>query len=154
MKARQLVLGAAVLAAALAGTAWAVIPAADGVIHACYKQNGGQARLVASAAECNGGELATSWSQTGPQGPAGPQGAPGARGETGRQGEKGDDGEPGPAGTFSGEFESPNGLYAISVTDDGIVLRGPAASIEIGAATIEIKASGDVTIKGSKINQN
>lgn len=131
----------------LAGTAWAAIPGAGGTISACYTKIGGVLRVIDAEAgkACTALENPISWNQQGRQGEAGSQGP---------QGEPGPQGPEGPAGTFSGTFESPNGAYSISVTDDGIVLSGPSASIEIGAASIDIKAAGDVTIKGSKIEQN
>jgi hypothetical protein len=42
--------------------AFAAIPDSSGVIHACYRTNGGQVRVIDSPTEtCNGNETATSW---------------------------------------------------------------------------------------------
>jgi len=78
---RLVVLGGAILAVAVAaGFAVASIPDASGVLHACYKKEKGQLRLVESAADCLPSELAITWSQTGPTGAQGPTGATGATG--------------------------------------------------------------------------
>jgi hypothetical protein len=57
-------------AASLAGgVAYATIPDAQGVIHACFKANG-QLRVVESG-RCSSGETALDWNQTGLPGPPG-----------------------------------------------------------------------------------
>jgi uncharacterized Zn-binding protein involved in type VI secretion len=61
-----------------------------------------------------------------------------------QKGEKGDPGEP---GTFSGVFTSDNGLYSISVTNDGIVLSGPNNS------TIALDDTG-VQVNGLNVQVN
>jgi hypothetical protein len=53
------------------GVAYASIPAADGTINGCYKNNTGALSVIDSAATCPSGSTALNWSQTGPQGPAG-----------------------------------------------------------------------------------
>ena len=64
--------------AASAGIAYATIPDAGGVIHACYSNNAGAVRVIdATAQACKGSETALNWSQTGPQGPPGPPGPAG-----------------------------------------------------------------------------
>jgi Collagen triple helix repeat (20 copies) len=91
---------------ALAGTvAFASIPDSAGVIHACFKTNNGQLRVIDSATQqCRKGETAISWNQAGLPGPQGPQGiqgltgAAGATGATGPQGLKGDTGATGATG--------------------------------------------------------
>lgn len=68
-------------AAALGIAVTAGIPDENGLIHACYKANNGQVRIVESDAECKNNETAIQWNQTGvqgPEGPQGPQGPPGA----------------------------------------------------------------------------
>lgn len=85
-------------------------------------------------------EMAITWNQQGPQGqpgsqgPAGPQGQPGA---------------------FNGDFTSPNGAYRISVTDNGIVLSGPGAEVDLTSSGTVVKgndvvvdANGGVTVTG------
>jgi hypothetical protein len=49
-------------------------PDSEGVIHACYKQNDGKLRVVASSSQCKNGEEYLSWSHQGPQGPKGEPG--------------------------------------------------------------------------------
>ena len=88
-----------VLGLAGGSVAYAAIPDANGVIHACYDEQSGQARIVDDAdgtpKGCGAKEAAISWGQVGPQGPQGPTGPQGTQGP---QGEKGDDGAPGVSG--------------------------------------------------------
>jgi hypothetical protein len=106
MSLRQRRLVVPVVAALIAGTiaAAAAIPSADGVIHACYRENTGAVRLVDEGTACLPIESAISWNQKGPKGdpgepgPPGPQGSPGETGPQGDAGPKGDDGPPGPPG--------------------------------------------------------
>jgi hypothetical protein len=84
---------AAVVAAGLAGTAYATIPGGDGVIHGCYAKSGGTLRVIdASVTNCKSGETALNWNQ---QGQPGPKGDPGEPGPPGPQGEQGEPGAPG-----------------------------------------------------------
>lgn len=75
-----------------AGLAFAAVPDAAGVIHACYRSSGGLAngtlRVIDSenGDTCNTGETAISWNQTGPQGPVGATGPQGPQGPTGPAG--------------------------------------------------------------------
>lgn len=90
-----LVVGVALL---FGGAALASIPDSSGVIHACYKPQGGGLRVIDSAvATCTSSEVSLTWSQEGPQGPAGADGADGADGATGAAGATGPQG---PAGTL------------------------------------------------------
>ena len=63
----------------------------------------------------------------GPQGPTGPQGPP---------------------GTFSGHFQSPNGSYSLDVTDTGIRLAGPSATIQLANGTVTIMVT-NLTVRSS-----
>ena len=78
------------------GVAWATIPAANGVINACYRvsedDQKGQVRLVHDAGSCRNNEAPVSWSHTGPQGLQGPQGIQGPKGDRGEQGPQGEQG--------------------------------------------------------------
>jgi hypothetical protein len=95
MKSRSAVVGAVVTAVALAaGVAYATIPDGQGVIHACYKTDNGQLRIVDDA-DCNPSETSLSWSQVGPEGLAG------AKGDAGPKGDPGADGAQGPSGLAS-----------------------------------------------------
>jgi hypothetical protein len=72
-----LVLGAALFGgvSAIAGTSLASIPDGSGVIHGCYEKNSGALRVIDTATStCRSDEVATQWSQTGPQGVQGPPG--------------------------------------------------------------------------------
>ena len=94
---RSLLFGlAALAAAAVGGIAYASIPDANGVIHACYNANGtglpGGTPLKIVETACTNGQAEVTWGQAGPQGPQGLQG------ENGDQGDKGDPGEPGAPG--------------------------------------------------------
>jgi hypothetical protein len=81
-----------VLVALLAsvGVAYAAIPSADGVIHACYNATSNPAGMLRvidaeAGAKCAKNEKPLNFNQTGPQGPAGPagpQGIPGKNGNT------------------------------------------------------------------------
>lgn len=53
-------------------------------------------------------------------------------------GEPGAPGGTGPPGTFSGAFESPSGQFKIQVTDTGIMLTGPTASVTMDQLGIEL----------------
>jgi hypothetical protein len=87
----------AALSLLLASTAAAAAPApaAPTVIIACYSNQNGRARIVASTAECNQYESFVVWNI---RGPAGPQGVAGPAGPQGAQGPKGSTGPAGPAG--------------------------------------------------------
>jgi hypothetical protein len=97
--------GAAVLLAALIGSASAAIP--NSATHAytgCYSATTGALRLIDFQAgkRCRSGERSVTWSQAGPRGltgSPGPQGSPGPKGDTGDAGPKGDTGSQGPSGT-------------------------------------------------------
>jgi hypothetical protein len=78
-------------------------------------------------------------------GAVGPPGPPGAAGTAGATG------PPGPPGTFSGHFQSPNGLYSLDVTDTGIRLAGPGASIQLGNGTVTIMTLGTTSIRGQNV---
>jgi hypothetical protein len=152
-------IGAAVVVSA-GGVAYATSTATSvdtSTIRACRNTTNGNLRVVTSAAECRTAEAAIAWNVVGPAGPAGPAGAdglPGADGQpgangaqgpagpqgetgpqgapgaTGAQGPVGPQGQPGP-GLLTGRLESPNGLYAISVSDDGIVMSSPGGQLAL-----------------------
>ena len=71
----------------VAGVAYATIPDASGVIHACYSKSGGSLRVIdASVTTCKSGETSLSWSVQGIPGPQGPQGPAGPQGPQGEPG--------------------------------------------------------------------
>ncbi len=104
MKRKLLIALTTVSALALAaGVAYATIPDDQGVIHACYKTDNGQLRVVdvGGGSGCGPSESAVTWNQTGPPGapgPQGPKGDPGPQGVPGPQGDPGADGQPGISG--------------------------------------------------------
>ena len=68
------------------------IPGPDGVIHACYDDNGKVRLTDPQLRPCRGDETPLVWNQTGPQGPKGdpgPQGPPGPQGSPGAAGPAG-----------------------------------------------------------------
>lgn len=65
-------------------------------------------------------------------------------GAAGPQGPAGPTGPPGPPGTFTGHFQSPNGQYTLDVTDTGVRLAGPGATMQIGNGTVTIMATNVV----------
>jgi hypothetical protein len=113
-------IAAALLVAAAAGVAYATIPDDQGVIHACYKTDGGQLRASGSAT-CNPSETALSWNQAGPQGAPGPQGPQGPAGPAGSGSDvysetaSGSGGQPVPVGLPGGiaQLPLPAGKYTV-----------------------------------------
>lgn len=81
MKRRAFIL-AALLVLVGSAVAVAAIPSADGTIHGCRKNSNGTLRVIDAEAgqQCQQGETALTWNQTGPQGPQGPAGTDGISG--------------------------------------------------------------------------
>jgi hypothetical protein len=81
---RPALVGLAIIGAlVVGGIAYANIPDAGGVVHACYKKsspNQGALRVIDTEKPqtCSNSETQLDWSQTGPQGPQGIQGPSGA----------------------------------------------------------------------------
>jgi hypothetical protein len=77
----------AILAVAAGSAAFAAIPDAGGVVHACYDKQTGVLRATDTATNlpkgCTAKEAALTWNQQGPQGIAGPQGVQGPKGDPG-----------------------------------------------------------------------
>jgi hypothetical protein len=180
MRLKPLVAASAVVAVGVVviGIAYAAIPGAGGQIQGCYAK-GGALRVVNAASECTKQELPLAWNQAGQPGTNGAPGvsplvlqlSPGdancpaggakitdAAGTpayvcSGQTGQNGQDGQP-----FSGTFTSPNGQYAISVTDTGITLKrnsgGPTITL-VGnditvksSGTAKVEAATDLTLHG------
>ncbi|HUG14006.1 MAG TPA: hypothetical protein VMM78_03215 [Thermomicrobiales bacterium] len=85
-------------------------------VHGCVNTGSGALRVIDASGQCRNNEQALDWSIEGPAGP---------------QGERGESGDQGPSGDFTGVFTSDNGLYSLSVTDDGIVLTSPTGSLRM-----------------------
>jgi hypothetical protein len=83
-RGRRVAIAAVALFAVAGGLAYAAIPDAAGVIHACYRTSTddqkGQLRVVDSAASCRNNESPTEWNVTGAPGAQGPAGADGVDG--------------------------------------------------------------------------
>lgn len=106
-------------------------------IDACVKKQNGQVRILDAGQTCLPSEEAVSWSVQGPKGDTGPAGP---KGDTGPAGPKGDTGAQGPPGESGGtaSLTSPNGLFHIEITNDGVFIRGPGGTVYVdrrGAST-------------------
>jgi hypothetical protein len=116
---------------------------------------------------CTSLETKITFNQQGPAGADGKDGAPGANGKDGVSptvtqlspddtncsaggaaitdaaghtalvcnGTDGKDGQP-----FSGTFKSPNGLFSVSVTDQGIKLQGPGGTISLSGGNVAVNS--------------
>lgn len=91
-RAITVAVGLLLVAALAAGIARAMIPDAAGTIHACFKSQNGQLRVVQSANQCQKSAESLDWRQYGAPGPQGPQGPQGPFGQQGPQGDTGPDG--------------------------------------------------------------
>lgn len=182
MRLKPLVAASAVVVVGVVavGVAYAAIPGAGGQIQGCYVTKGGALRVVNAASECKKKEQTLSWNQAGQPGTNGAPGVsptvlqldPGnancpaggakitdAAGTpayvcSGQNGQNGQDGQP-----FSGTFTSPNGEYAISVSDTGIILKrnsgGPTITLIGNDLTVKsngtasVEAGSGLTLKGA-----
>jgi len=95
-----LLVGSMAMVVAAAAFAQASIPDADGTIHACYKKNQGQLRVIDTdkVDHCRPSERELSWNQVGPTGAIGPTGPMGPTGATGPTGPTGPEGPAGISG--------------------------------------------------------
>jgi hypothetical protein len=102
----------------------------NGIIHGCVSNaaiNGTHALVVQdTGSPCPKGTTELDWRQQGPAGPQGPQGPP---------------------GTFTGSLTSPDGLYSLNVTDAGITLTGPGATVTISTAGVAVQGT-QITLNG------
>jgi len=89
---------AGVVGMASAAAAFAMIPAADGVITGCYDNHGNLRVIDPSHESCKNNETTLRWNQRGPVGPQGANGIPGPTGATGPQGANGPAGPTGATG--------------------------------------------------------
>jgi hypothetical protein len=155
----------AVVAASLAGTAYATIPGGDGVIHACYTKSGGTLRVIdASVTKCKSTETSLDWSQ---RGLPGPKGDPGEPGPPGPQGEQGNPGSAGPGARWaevttigpdatiaaqSGGFSITSEATGTFTLDTGASTQGKAALASIrpdasgDGATVQVRKSGETEV--------
>ena len=100
MDKRLVIAGIAIALVAGTVVASASIPDATGAIHACYRKQGGQLRLIdtAKGQRCAATETGIVWYQDGPRGPRGRRGPEGPQGSQGPQGIQGGQGIQGPIG--------------------------------------------------------
>ena len=125
------------------GAAWAGHTATGGSIQACVRHESGTLYLQNTRSKkqaCDRGDTTTSWSITGPQGPQGIQGIAGAAGAPGANGAPG---AQGPAGTFN-NARSANGLYTVTLSNQGILLKGPRGSVTINGYGAQMNTIGGV----------
>jgi hypothetical protein len=126
------------LLAAVAVSAYASIPDAQGVIHGCYATTGGALKVIdtAKTTKCPTGYRALSWNQKGPAGPAGPTGPTGATGPTGPTGPTGATGPTGPAGPGATTISASTGQGSFNLaSSNGITLNLNCGSNSAGSPT-------------------
>jgi hypothetical protein len=138
-----LVAGAVLAGSAVGGVAQAAgmrqhIPGADGVIDACFDDEG-KLRVVDPQAEgCRREEGALQWNQTGPQGPAGATGAQGPAGAPGPAGAQGGRGLSG----YQQVTQSIDNVNLAAGTESVHVLSCPAGKNVIGGGYLLFNAGG------------
>jgi hypothetical protein len=113
--------------------------------------------LAAGDAHCaNGGSAFTAANGVtyACSGAPGRDGANGVNGKDGKDGTPGVSGPPGPAGDFSGHFASPNGEFALDVSNTGITLSGPYASIQLSNVGMTLKGIGMTQIDAGVLELN
>jgi hypothetical protein len=117
MKRKRLITAAActLVAAAIAGVAWASIPGPGNVYNACMLKGLGTIRLIDKSlpstnfmSRCTDKEIEISWNQAGQPGPAGLQGAKGDPGAPGTNGTNGTNGKDGVSVTTASESAGAN----------------------------------------------
>ena len=127
------------------GAAWAGHAATGGSIQACVRHGSGTLYLQNTRSgkkqACDRGDTTTSWSITGPQGPPGQTGSTGA---PGKDGAPGDPGAVGPAGSLN-NARSANGLFTVTLSNQGILLKGPRNTITISGSGMQMNTIGGAT---------
>ena len=110
------------LAGFTVGAAWAGHSAAgDNVVRACASHEDGSLYLQDRGRKkdgCKRRDTTVEWSITGPQGLQGIQGQTGDKGATGAD------------GTISNAV-SPNGVFTITLSNQGILLKGPNGAVHV-----------------------
>jgi hypothetical protein len=109
-----------------AGSAWAGHAATPGTISACQRHESGTLYIPTKETKyaCKKRDTAVAWSITGPAGPQGLKGDPGANGANGAPGPQG------PPGTIT-NAKSPNGVFTVTLSNSGIVLKGPTGKVVV-----------------------
>jgi hypothetical protein len=98
LRSRRLVLATVAIFVVAGGIAYAAIPDAGGVFHACVMKNGSVRIIDPDTDQCKQNESAITFNQQGQTGNPGPQGPPGANGTNGTNGTDGTDGTDGQPG--------------------------------------------------------
>ncbi|HVM57192.1 MAG TPA: hypothetical protein VMT74_06990 [Gaiellaceae bacterium] len=124
------------------GAAWAGHAATGGSVQACVSRERGTLYLqnTRSRTPCARGDQAITWAVTGP---AGQNGTNGKDGTNGTNGTNGQDGKQGPAGSLNNAV-SPNGLYTVTLSNQGILLKGPRGSVTINGVGAQMNTIGGV----------
>ncbi len=115
------------LAGFAVGAAWAGHSATDNAIVACASHEDGTLYLQDRGKKkdgCARHDTTVQWSITGPQGPQG------LKGDTGAAGAAGAAGPAGAPGTIS-SASSPNGVFTITLSNAGILLKGPNGAVHV-----------------------
>ena len=124
------------------GAAWAGHAATGGSIQACVRHGSGTLYLQNTRSgkkqACLRNDTTTSWSITGPQGPQGIQGVAGPAGSDGAPGAVG------PAGSLN-SARSANGLFTVTLSNQGILLKGPRNTITISGSGMQMNTIGGAT---------
>jgi len=81
--------------------------------------------------------------------PAEPWNLPAQAGGPGPSGAQGAAGQQGPPGSFNGTYQSPDGAFKLSVTNAGIALTGPSASVQVAPASVNVKGDAKVSVQSS-----
>jgi hypothetical protein len=155
-RSRLAAIGLAAAVAAAAGTAYAAIPDASGVIHGCYTNRAGILRVIDSAAgqKCTSFETPLDWNQKGPKGDPGAQGPPGPAGSIGTLDDlegipcKGTKAHPGTVhvsyGTGS-ETEAPVSLTCVTP----VVLNPGPFTVHVTGGTLQVGIFGETPLPTS-----
>jgi len=123
------------------GAAWAGHTASGDSVQACVNRLLGSLYMqntISGNRPCLRGDSTIEWSITGPQGIQGIQGVPGKDGAPGAQGATG---PAGPAGSLN-NARSANGLFTVTLSNQGILLKGPRATITISGAGAQMNTIG------------
>ncbi|MFZ1879569.1 MAG: hypothetical protein WAU41_05330 [Gaiellaceae bacterium] len=138
---KKVVLGATALIVLLgASVAEATIPDSGGTIHGCYKNVGGDLRVIdpGTGVACSPSETSLGWSQTGAKGLTGLQGA---------QGVAGAQGAPGPDGVADYQIVTAQATTAVEGSGAAMAFVGadcPTGTTATGGG-FQIPASANVT---------
>lgn len=57
-------------------------------------------------------------------------------------------------GSLGGTFQSPNGLFTLSLTDSGLELKGPGGRVLVSAAGVSVVGAASVSLVGATVTLN